>query len=124
MANGGYGVADAAAAAERAGSADSPFTEQRARGLLAAAGLPGLAADAELVALGENAVFSGQGLVAKVGRDPELLPRATRELRVAHWLAERGIPAVRAAEPEVRTAEGRPVTVWHRLPQPLTPAPP
>ncbi|MFH8982249.1 phosphotransferase enzyme family protein [Streptomyces varsoviensis] len=124
MANGGYGVADAAAAAERAGSADSPFTEQRARGLLAAAGLPGLAADAELVALGENAVFSGQGLVAKVGRDPELLPRATRELRVAHWLAERGIPAVRAAEPEVRTAEGRPVTVWHRLPEPVRPAAP
>jgi hypothetical protein len=99
--------------------------ETRAREIIAASGLPH---DAELLALGENAVFATAGLVVKVGRDardhPELLERARREVAVASWLAESGVPAVRAAEPVPRTVEGHPLTLWHRLPAPVRPSGP
>ncbi|MER5978992.1 aminoglycoside phosphotransferase family protein [Streptomyces sp. NPDC001857] len=99
--------------------------EARARDVLAAAGvLPGPAGDARLLALGENAVFAAGPLVVKVGRDPELLDRARRELDVAAWLEEAGVPAVRAAEPRAALVEGHPVTVWRRLPDPVRPAEP
>ncbi|MFP1624927.1 phosphotransferase enzyme family protein [Streptomyces sp. 5K101] len=89
--------------------------ETRARDVLAAAGLAVAARDAALLALGENAVFAAGDIVVKVGRDAELLPRAERELAVAAWLADAGVPAVRAAEPEARLVDGHPVTLWHRL---------
>ncbi|MEV6854810.1 aminoglycoside phosphotransferase family protein [Streptomyces microflavus] len=99
--------------------------EMRAREVLTAAGLPGTA---ELLALGENAVFAAGDLVVKVGRDatghPELAARAEREVAVADWLAASGVPAVRAAEHRVRRVEGHPVTVWHRLPAPVRPTEP
>ncbi|MFJ6702126.1 MULTISPECIES: phosphotransferase enzyme family protein [unclassified Streptomyces] len=99
--------------------------EARARDVLAAAGvLPGAAAGASLLALGENAVFAAGDLVVKVGRDAELLDRARRELEIAGWLAEAGVPAVRAAEPKARLVDGHPVTVWHRLAEPVRPAGP
>ncbi|MFF9313127.1 MULTISPECIES: phosphotransferase enzyme family protein [unclassified Streptomyces] len=99
--------------------------EARARGVLAAANVVAGAADgARLLALGENAVFAAGDLVVKVGRDAELLDRARRELRIARWLAEAGVPAVRAAEGEALLVEGHPVTVWHRLPDPVRPAEP
>ncbi|MEV7684789.1 phosphotransferase enzyme family protein [Streptomyces bungoensis] len=99
--------------------------EARARDVLAAAAvLPGPARDARLLALGENAVFAAGGLVVKVGRDAELLERARRELAVAGWLADAGVPAVRAAEPKPLLVEGHPVTVWHRLADPVRPAEP
>jgi aminoglycoside phosphotransferase (APT) family kinase protein len=95
--------------------------ETRARDVLAAAGMP---PGARLLALGENAVFAAGDLVVKVGRDAELLDRARRELDIAVWLAEAGVPAVRAAEPEARLVEGHPVTLWHRLPDAVRPAEP
>ena len=99
--------------------------QARAREVLAAAGvLPGAAEGASLLALGENAVFAAGELVVKVGRDRELLDRARRELEIAGWLAEAGVPAVRAAEPKALLVEGHPVTVWHRLPDPVRPAEP
>ncbi|MER6080975.1 aminoglycoside phosphotransferase family protein [Streptomyces sp. NPDC001833] len=99
--------------------------EARARDVLAAAGvLPGAAAGASLLALGENAVFAAGDLVVKVGRDAELLDRARRELEIAGWLAEADVPAVRAAEPKALLVDGHPVTVWHRLPDPVRPADP
>ncbi|MFJ9426657.1 phosphotransferase enzyme family protein [Streptomyces sp. NPDC101249] len=99
--------------------------EARAREVLAAAEvLPGPADGARLLALGENAVFAAGDLVVKVGRDAELLDRARRELSVALWLAEAGVPAVRAARPEPLLVEGHPVTVWERLPDPVRPAGP
>ncbi|MEU0116463.1 aminoglycoside phosphotransferase family protein [Streptomyces bobili] len=94
--------------------------EARARDVLAAAGLP--AGEARLLALGENAVFAAGDLVVKVGRDAELLERARRELDVAEWLAGAGVPAVRAAEAKPLLVEGHPLTVWHRLPDPVRPA--
>ncbi|MEU7719346.1 aminoglycoside phosphotransferase family protein [Streptomyces tibetensis] len=99
--------------------------EARARDVLDAAGvLPGAAGAARLLALGENAVFAAGDLVVKVGRDAELLDRARRELDIAVWLAEAGVPAVRAAEPKALLVDGHPVTVWHRLPDPVRPAEP
>ncbi|MEW2402952.1 aminoglycoside phosphotransferase family protein [Streptomyces sp. NPDC046862] len=95
--------------------------EARARAVLAEAGL---GQDPELLALGENAVFATGDLVVKVGRDAELLDRARRELDVALWLAEAGVPAVRAAEPEPLSVEGHPVTLWQRLPDAVRPAEP
>ncbi|WP_398956340.1 phosphotransferase enzyme family protein [Streptomyces sp. GC420] len=102
-----------------AGSREVPFDEDRAR-----AALPADLRDAELVSLGENAVFAAGGLVVKVGRSAELLERAERELAVADWLAGAGVPAVRGAEPGARLVDGHPVTVWHRLPEPVRPAEP
>ncbi|MFK0252200.1 phosphotransferase [Streptomyces sp. NPDC090445] len=100
--------------------------EGRARGVLAAAGVTRAAGGpvAELLSLGENAVFGVGGLVVKVGREAGLLERAGREIAVALWLEQAGIPAVRAAEPEPRLVEGHPVTVWHRLPDAVRPAGP
>ncbi|MEU3713042.1 aminoglycoside phosphotransferase family protein [Streptomyces catenulae] len=102
------------------------FTEARARAALAAAGQPDAAADARLLSLGENAVFAlgGRGPVIRVGRSAELLERAERELAVARWLAEAGIPAVRAAEPRAQLADGHPVTYWEQLPDSVRPAEP
>ncbi|MFI5668449.1 phosphotransferase enzyme family protein [Streptomyces sp. NPDC051704] len=98
--------------------------EAQARDVLTAAGLTGPAGPATLLALGENAVFAVGELVVKVGREAALLERAGRELAVAGWLEEAGIPAVRAAEPQARLVAGHPVTVWHRLPDPVRPAAP
>ncbi len=99
--------------------------EARAREVLAEAGvLPGPAREARLLALGENAVFAAGDLVVKVGRDAELLDRARRELAVAVWLEEAGVPAVRAADPTALVVDGHPVTVWRRLPDPVRPAEP
>ncbi|MEU5114532.1 aminoglycoside phosphotransferase family protein [Streptomyces longwoodensis] len=99
--------------------------EATAREVLAGAEvLPGPAGDARLLALGENAVFAAGDLVVKVGRDAELLDRARRELDIARWLADTGVPAVRAAQPEARLVAGHPVTVWHRLPDAVRPAGP
>lgn len=103
----------------------APFTEARARALLAAAGERG--EDAGLLAFGENAVFALEGpepVVVRVGRGPWLRPRAERELRVAAWLEERGVPAVRAARPGVTVVEGHPLTFWQRLPGPVREAGP
>ncbi len=86
--------------------------------------LPQDAGDVRLLALGENAVFAAGDLVVKVGRDAELRERARRELAVAGWLAERGVPAVRPAVSEALLVEGHPVTVWHRLPDPVRPTEP
>lgn len=98
--------------------------EARAREILAAAGVEPVRSGAALLALGENAVFAAGDLVVKVGRSAELLERAEREVAVASWLEESGIPAVRAAEPEPRLVDGHPVTVWHRLPAAVRPAEP
>lgn len=93
------------------------FSQASARGLLADAGLD--TAGAQLLALGENAVFAlASGRVAKVGRAGRaMMRRAEHELRVAHWLAEYGIPAVRPAVAVPLLARGHPVTVWERLPR-------
>ncbi|MBQ0862402.1 aminoglycoside phosphotransferase family protein [Streptomyces sp. RK75] len=97
------------------------FTEDLAREVLAAAtGGPG--GTAELLSLGENAVFALGGTVVRIGRDPGLLARAEHELRVATWLEREGVPAVRAAEPRARLVGDHPVSFWQRLPAAVRPA--
>src|SRR3954471_23122416 len=109
---------------DMSGPGGRTMDETRARDVLAAAGVrPG----AQLLALGENAVFAAGDLVVKVGRDAELLDRARRELDIAVWLAGAGGAAGRAggaAEPGARWGEGHPVTLWHRLPDAVRPAEP
>ncbi|GAA2094354.1 aminoglycoside phosphotransferase family protein [Streptomyces albiaxialis] len=100
------------------------FTEERARAVLEAADGPRAARAAELLSLGENAVFARDDVVVRVGRDAELLPRARRELGVAEWLEKENVPAVRAAEPGARLVEGHPVSYWRRLPPSVRPATP
>ncbi|GGS98868.1 MULTISPECIES: phosphotransferase enzyme family protein [Streptomyces] len=95
--------------------------EALARDVLDAAGFT---AEPALLALGENAVFRTGDLVVKVGREAALMERAERELAVAAWLEQAGIPAVRAAESGARLVAGHPVTVWHRLPDAVRPAGP
>ncbi|MEU5979321.1 aminoglycoside phosphotransferase family protein [Streptomyces sp. NPDC047315] len=91
---------------------------------LAAAGAAGAPGGAELIALGENAVFAVGDAVVKVGRSRELWERAEREVAVGAWLAAAGVPAVRPAEGGARLVAGHPVTVWHRLPAAVRPAVP
>lgn len=98
--------------------------EARAREVLAAAEVLSRPAEARLLALGENAVFAAGDLAVKVGRDSELLDRARREVAVARWLEEAGVPAVRAARASALSVDGHPVTVWRRLPEPVRPAEP
>ncbi|MFI7011149.1 phosphotransferase enzyme family protein [Streptomyces sp. NPDC050145] len=104
--------------------------EARARDVLARAGVvDGPVSGARLLALGENAVFAAGDLVVKVGRDSgtggaELLDRARREVAIAGYLAEYGVPAVRAAKDDVLVVDGHPVTVWHRIPDAVRPAEP
>ncbi|MFI6944105.1 phosphotransferase enzyme family protein [Streptomyces sp. NPDC050418] len=94
--------------------------EARAREVLDGAGFAG---EAELLALGENAVFALGDLVVKVGRSaPGLIERAGREVLIAEWLAEAGVPAVRAVESKPRVVAGHPVTVWRRLGAAVRPA--
>lgn len=111
------------------------FTEERARTVLAAAtgtdsgdgrdsgdgpgsggSGDGAVGAAQLLSLGENAVFALGERVVRIGRDASLLPRAERELGVATWLEEQKVPAVRAADPRARLVDGHPVTFWQRLP--------
>lgn len=111
--------------AEQERAAARPFTEARARELLASADEG--AGGARLLALGENAAFAleaPQPVVVRIGRDPSLLERAERELRVAAWLQEQGVPAVRAARPGVTVVDGHPLTYWQRLDEPVREAVP
>ncbi|MFJ1752678.1 phosphotransferase enzyme family protein [Kitasatospora sp. NPDC088134] len=104
------------------------FDEPRARALLQEAAAPaGIdPAGAVLLALGQNAVFDlpAEGLVAKVGRTPGAADRAGRELALAGWLDGAGVPVVRPADPAVRLVREHPVTLWHRLGDPVRPARP
>lgn len=101
------------------GSPSTSFTSSVAWEVLVhacrATGLP--AEGAELVRLGENAIFRlrGKPLVVRIGRSRERLPIIERELCVARWLDGAGVAVARAydgvAQPVI--ADGYPVSVWH-----------
>ncbi|MBO8184232.1 aminoglycoside phosphotransferase family protein [Streptomyces spirodelae] len=72
---------------------------------------------AEPVRIAENQIWRLQeGVVARIARAGQL-HTAQREVRVARWLTDHGVPAVRAASVQqpVET-DGRPVTFWEELP--------
>ncbi|MET7930515.1 aminoglycoside phosphotransferase family protein [Streptomyces sp. NPDC005349] len=97
------------------------------RAMLAAcdsAGLP-LLPDAELLRLGENALFALPeiGVVARVARSTEMADKVAKELAVARWLAEYGFPSVQPTDtPQPIEANGRLVTFWEYVPESPPPA--
>jgi Ser/Thr protein kinase RdoA (MazF antagonist) len=101
------------AAAEFSSSAALPILRQACEQV-------GLGSDgAELLRIGENANFrlASAPLVVRISRSADRLPRVTRELCVARWLATAKVPAVRVAD-EIEQAlmvDGHPVTFWHAV---------
>jgi Ser/Thr protein kinase RdoA (MazF antagonist) len=80
----------------------------------------GLGSDgAELLRIGENANFqlASAPLVVRISRSADRLPRVTRELCVARWLATAKVPAVRVADEieQPLVVNGHPVTFWHAV---------
>jgi aminoglycoside phosphotransferase (APT) family kinase protein len=87
--------------------------------LVAACEQVGLDADdAEAIRLGENAIFRlPGGVVVRIAR-PGQFAAAAKEVRVARWFTDHGVPAVRALTDVEQpiAVEQRPVTFWEELP--------
>ena len=96
--------------------APPPLDPTNARAALAeAADAAGVdAAGADLIRLGENAVFRlREPVIARVARSTARLPDAEREIRVARWLAGVGIRAIQPLDvPQPVEVSGRVVTLW------------
>ncbi|MFK0120153.1 aminoglycoside phosphotransferase family protein [Streptomyces sp. NPDC090994] len=75
------------------------------------------ATDAEPIRIAENAVWRlPGGVVVRITR-PGQSDAAAREVQVARWLDDHGVPAVRALDlRQPITANGHPVTFWQELP--------
>ncbi|MFI1024549.1 aminoglycoside phosphotransferase family protein [Streptomyces olivaceus] len=82
-----------------------------------AAGLDGN--EAELIRLGENALFrlTSAPVVVRVARGREWLPTARKEVAVSRWLAGEGISAARivADLEQPLSIDGYPVTFWRQI---------
>ncbi|MGW4880083.1 aminoglycoside phosphotransferase family protein [Streptomyces sp. NPDC004262] len=97
------------------------FTSARATRVMAAAcqaaGLDGR--DAELIRLGENALFrlGSAPVIVRVARGKEWLPKARVEVGVSRWLGKEGFPAARIVEDleQPLLIDGHPVTFWHLI---------
>jgi aminoglycoside phosphotransferase (APT) family kinase protein len=76
------------------------------------------AREAELIRVGENAIYRLPGeVVVRIGRRGQLAS-AAKEVNVARWLGSVGVPAVQVT-PDVDQPvdiDGRPVTFWRELP--------
>ncbi|MBA8825325.1 aminoglycoside phosphotransferase (APT) family kinase protein [Saccharopolyspora lacisalsi] len=81
----------------------------------AAAGLD--AAGAELIRIGENAVFRlREPVIARIARTASYAEAARREVAVARWLEDCGYPATRALGIEQPVVvDGRVVTFWESV---------
>ena len=102
---------------ETAGAAH-PFSRSATKRLLdsacEAAGLP--SDGAELLRLGENAIYQLQTpVVVRIARSSDYWPDASKEVLVARWLADTGIPAATVVDdlPQPMDVAGHPVTFWH-----------
>ncbi|MFJ5667601.1 phosphotransferase family protein [Micromonospora chalcea] len=76
-------------------------------------------ADATLVRLGENAIFSVEhpSLVVRIARSKEHLEDAEKEVRVARWLERCNAPAVHLYPAEQPILiDDHPVTFWKKVP--------
>jgi aminoglycoside phosphotransferase (APT) family kinase protein len=99
-------------------SAAVPFTSQEARATLQeACKVAGLASeDAQLIRLGENALFvlAAEQVVVRIARSLDVLDDARKEVAVSAWLHEAGLPAARTTHhPQPLVVRDRPVTLWH-----------
>jgi Ser/Thr protein kinase RdoA (MazF antagonist) len=94
-------------------SAVLPILEQACR----AVGLP--SNDAELLRLGENAIYqlASKPVVVRIARSADRMMRIKRELCIARWLAAAGVPAIRVCEEieQPLLADGHPVSFWHAV---------
>src|ERR1700722_16423144 len=71
--------------------------------------------DAELVRLGENAIFRlpADRLVVRIGRNIEVLNDARKEVAAAAWLHDAGLPAAETtAREQPIIVRDKPVTFW------------
>ncbi|MGW2082214.1 phosphotransferase enzyme family protein [Streptomyces sp. NPDC001939] len=88
------------------------------------AGLP-LLPNAELLRLGENALFAlpEVGAIARVARSTEMADKVAKELAMGRWLAGCGFPCVLPTDtPQPIEANGRLVTFWEYVPESPPPA--
>lgn len=91
-----------------------------ARVMAAACRLAGLdSAGAELIRLGENALFrlAAHSVIVRIARSTDYLASVRREVRVSRWLAREGFPAARIVDDleQPLVIDGRPVTFWHAI---------
>jgi Ser/Thr protein kinase RdoA (MazF antagonist) len=85
-----------------------------------ACALAGLDGDgAELVRLGENAIFGLKSapVIVRIARSVRQEPRMERELCVARWLAAAGVPGIRVLDDldQPVVVDGYPVSFWRRV---------
>lgn len=97
--------------------AGPPFTIDAARATLTSAcSLAGVSSqDAELIRLGENALFrlDHERIVVRIARGADLLADARKEVAVASWLRDAGLPAAQpVACDQPVMVHGHPVTFW------------
>jgi aminoglycoside phosphotransferase (APT) family kinase protein len=95
---------------------DSRATQEVLRAACAQAGLP--CDDAELLRLGENAIYRlpRLGVVVRIARTMTYWEDAKKEVAVAAWLSACDFPAARILDlPQPITVEGHPVTFWHYI---------
>ncbi|HUK71997.1 MAG TPA: aminoglycoside phosphotransferase family protein [Streptosporangiaceae bacterium] len=74
--------------------------------------------EAELIRLGENAIFrlAAENVIVRIGRGPEVLKDAEKEVAVASWLHRFAFPAAQpTAHVQPIVVEGRPVTFWRLI---------
>ncbi|QEU94649.1 aminoglycoside phosphotransferase family protein [Streptomyces kanamyceticus] len=108
-------------AADAAQGSEEAFTSTVAtRVMVAACQAAGLdARDAELIRLGENALFrlASVPVIVRVARGTQWLPKARTEVGVSRWLTSEGFPAARVVEDleQPLLIDGHPVTFWHLI---------
>ncbi len=88
--------------------------------LRAACERAGLDSDgAELVRLGENAIFqlASAPIVVRIARSADRMPRVEKELCVARWLTSAHIPAIHVCEQidQPMLADDHPVSFWQTV---------
>ncbi|MFF5111589.1 phosphotransferase family protein [Streptosporangium sp. NPDC000509] len=71
--------------------------------------------EARLIRLGENAIFDlpAEKVIVRIARSAEVLADATKEVAVAKWLRDSGLPAAEPTDHEQPIiVRDRPVTFW------------
>jgi hypothetical protein len=101
-------------------AARAPFTLADACATLATAcaKIGNSASGASMIRLGGNALFllPHNKIVVRIARGPAILPDATKEVAVASWLHDIGIPAAQPTDHEQPImVDGHPVTFWQLI---------
>lgn len=105
---------------DRAAGTASTFSSASTRAVLqqAAAAIGLNPAGAELLRLGENAIYRlcDAPVVMRIARGPEMWRDAAKEVAVAEWLAASGVPAARLwPVKQPMDIDGHPVTFWRLI---------